>query len=399
DFFLENAGIFKFRPNRDLIPFFTRRIGLSRGRLVPILGGVRLTGKVGQYTLGFFTMQTQELEETPSTNFSVTRIRRDILVRSEVGGIFINKQENDGDFNRTYGLDANLKFGFLDIASFVLKTDSPGIEGHDKAASIGVAYRDRFWEVQGEHLFIEKDFNPEVGFAPRRGIRKSMGRFGIRPRPGERMPGVREFGPSVAIDYITNEENTLETRIVDSRFAVLFQDISYFVFSHKAIFERLDEPFFIRSNQSIPIGDYEFNEFSAFFASDPSRMFGGSASVSWGGFFDGDKNSYSLGFLLQPGYQFRADLTWSHDDISLPSGDFTTQLVNTRLSYSFTPSAFLNSLIQYNSTRREISTNIRFNFIYKPLSDLFLVYNERRSTTGEVRERALIAKVTYVLDF
>ena len=399
DFFLENAGIFEFRSNRDLIPFFTRRIGLSSGRVVPIFGGARLTGRVGKYVLGLFTMQTQELEETPSTNFSVARIRRDILVNSEVGGIFINKQENGGDFNRTYGLDANLKFGFLDIASFVLNTDSPGIEGDDKAARVRVAYQDRFWDVQGEYLLIEKDFNPEVGFAPRRGIRKSRGRFGIKPRPGERIPSVRDFRPSVAIDYITNEENILETRIVDSRFAVLFQDISYLVFSHKTIFERLDEPFFIRPTQSIPIGDYDFNEFSAFFASDPSRMFGGNAFVSTGGFFDGDKDTYSLGFHLQPGYHFRADVTWSHDDVSLPSGDFTTQLVNTRLNYSFTPSVFLNTLIQYNSTRREISSNIRFNFIYKPLSDFFLVYNERRSTTGEVRERALIAKVTYVLDF
>jgi len=238
-----------------------------------------------------------------------------------------------------------------------------------------------------------------VGFAPRRGIRKSRGRFGIKPRPGERIPSVRDFRPSVAIDYITNEENILETRIVDSRFAVLFQDISYLVFSHKAIFERLDEPFFIRPTQIIPIGDYDFNEFFVYFASDPSRMFGGNASVSTGGFFDGDKDSYSLGFHLQPGYHFRADLTWSYDDVSLPSGDFTTQLVNTRLSYSFTPSVFLNALIQYNSTIKEISSNIRFNFIYKPLSDFFLVYNERRSTTGEVRERALIAKITYVLDF
>ena len=81
--------------------------------------------------------------------------------------------------------------------------------------------------------------------------------------------------------------------------------------------------------------------------------------------------------------------------MDLPSGDFTTNLINTRLLYSFNPRMFLNALIQYNSTVREIESNIRFNFIYKPLSDIFLVYNERRSTTGEVRERALIAKLTY----
>ena len=98
-------------------------------------------------------------------------------------------------------------------------------------------------------------------------------------------------------------------------------------------------------------------------------------------------------------YQFRADVAWTRNDIDLPSGAFKTDLVTSRLSYSFSTDMFVNALIQYNSTLREISSNIRFNYIYKPLSDFFLVYNERRSSTGEVRERALIAKLTYLFDF
>ena len=104
-------------------------------------------------------------------------------------------------------------------------------------------------------------------------------------------------------------------------------------------------------------------------------------------------------FRFQANYQFRADFAWTRNDIDLPSGAFTTDLASTRLSYSFSTDLFLNALIQYNSTLQEISSNIRFNFIYKPLSDFFLVYNERRSNTGEVKERALIAKLTYLFDF
>ena len=91
--------------------------------------------------------------------------------------------------------------------------------------------------------------------------------------------------------------------------------------------------------------------------------------------------------------------TWTHDDIALPSGDFSTDLVTTNLQYSFNTRMFLNALIQYNSDFKEISSNIRFNWIHKPMSDLFLIYNERRSTTGEVIERALIAKLTYAFNF
>ena len=147
------------------------------------------------------------------------------------------------------------------------------------------------------------------------------------------------------------------------------------------------------------MGDYVFEDISASFTSDRSRMFGASINLRIGEFFDGHQDTYTAGFLFQPNYRFVVDLSWKHDDVDLPSGDFSTDLVTSRINYSFSPRMFLNALIQYNSTVKEISSNIRFNFIHKPLSDLFLVYNESRSTDGEVRERALIAKLTYIFDF
>jgi hypothetical protein len=128
-------------------------------------------------------------------------------------------------------------------------------------------------------------------------------------------------------------------------------------------------------------------------------MFSGRALFRTGSFFNGEKDSYEMDFSFQPGYHLGADIAWRYDDVKLPSGDFTTNLLTSRWNYSFNPYMFLNALIQYNSTVKEISSNIRFNFIYKPLSDLFLVYNERRRTTGEVLERAFTAKLTYVFDF
>ena len=110
-------------------------------------------------------------------------------------------------------------------------------------------------------------------------------------------------------------------------------------------------------------------------------------------------DSYQLKLAFRPSYHFSTEVDWTRENVDLPSGDFRTTLATTRLNYSFTPNMFLDALIQYNSTVKEIASNIRFNFIYKPLSDLFVVYNERRSTTGEVRERALIVKATYIFDF
>ena len=408
EFFLENSSIFQFGKSmrrfgrgsfRDLIPFFSRRIGISRGELVPILGGARLSGKVGHYTLGILSMQTDELDESHSTNFMVGRLSRELFRNSDVGGIFINKAEKNGEYNRTYGIDANFKFfNYLDLVPFILKTETPGKEGRDMAANLSVAWNDPFWDIQAEYLDIEENFNPEVGFVPRTGIRKSRGRLSIRPRPGERIPSIRQFQPSVEMSYITDQENVLQTRTLDSAFSVQFENNSNLRFGHTASFERLDEPFEIRDNQEIPIGDYGFNEFEISYNGDRSRMISARASLGWGDFFDGERNSYELTLRFQPSPQFNVQVNWEHDDVTLPSGDFTTDLVATRLLYSFSTKMFVNALIQYNSTADEIESNIRFNWIYKPLSDLFLVYNERRSTTGGVVDRALIAKLTYIFD-
>jgi len=413
EFFLENASIFQFarqgasrriggrnRQDSDLLAFFSRRIGISQGRLVPVLGGARLSGRAGAYTLGLFSMQTDDFEDTPSTNFSVLRLRRDVLQRSDVGAIFVNKQEAGGQHNRTYGIDGNFTLlDNLDVTSFFLKTDTPGVQDEDMAGNITAAWSGPLLQLEGQHLVIGKSFNPEVGFVPRKGIEKTRGRMTWTPRPGEGIPWIREFRVVNWIDYITTTSGTLETRQMETRFGVDFQNSSRLSVGRDFRFERLREDFPILSNQTIPPGDYAFSEYSLLLVVDRSRMFSGEARLATGDFFSGSRDSYRFLFGFRSGYRFESQVTWNHNDITLPSGDFSTDLVNTRLQYSFNTRMFLNALIQYNSELKEISSNIRFNLIHKPLSDLFLIYNERRSTTGEVRERALIGKLTYVFSF
>lgn len=421
EFFLENAEIFEFgrsgfrgtsdlggRRNRrilgiseerDLIPFFSRRIGISQGQLVPILGGARLTGRAGHYRLGLLSMQADEFGTTPAANFTVARLRRDIFQNSDVGAIVINKQTEDGDFNRTFGVDANfIFFGNLDISSYLLKSETPELDGDDLAGSFRVAWIDRLLDLEVSHLSIQDQFNAEVGFVPRTGVRKSSGQFAFTPRPEERIPWIRELRPSWSINYITDQDNTLETREEEQRFTVLFQDSSFLSVFRRATFDRLSQPAVILG-QTIPAGDYQFQEVSAVFATDPSRRFNGFFRWGTGSFYHGDRDSYLMGFGFQPSPQLGTEISWSHNRLDFPGPTFQTDLVNARINYSFTTNLFLNGLIQYNSERREIASNIRFNFIHRPLSDLFLVYNERRSSTGEVLDRALITKLTYLFDF
>lgn len=408
DFFLENSHVFEWgRRDRghhwrpDLWPFFSRRIGLTEdGDIVPILGGARLTGRAGQYSLGILSMQTGEFEPEPSTNFTIARVRRDILRQSDVGGIFVSKSESGGSYNRTYGFDTNFNFfRYLDLNSYVLRTETPELAGRDMAGNLEMTWVDSFFELGAAHLIIEENFNPEVGFAPRTDMRKSKGTFGITPRPEGKIPWIRELNPQAEIDYITNTEGVLETRTLEGRFSVTFNDSSRLSITRNGYFERLDEPFEIREELFIDPGDYWFNQNSVYYRTNRSKPVSFEGWYRTGGFWDGDRDSYNVGVNLHPNYRFGAQLNWSHNDVSISNGTFNTDLVGTRLNYSFSNRMFLNALIQYNGDEGEISSNIRFHFIYRPLSDLYVVYNDRRSSVGDPIERALIVKLTHMFAF
>jgi hypothetical protein len=148
----------------------------------------------------------------------------------------------------------------------------------------------------------------------------------------------------------------------------------------------------------VPAGVYRANEYFIYFRPDQSRRVKPAARVGVGTFYTGYKHTYTIGPSFRLNNKFNTTLTYTHNNISLPDGHYKTNLLSTRVNYSFSTTVFLNALIQYNSDTRQWSSNIRFNVIHRPLSDFFLVYNERRnSLTGDLLDRALIAKVTYMI--
>jgi hypothetical protein len=415
EFFLENSEIFEFgntgfrfgprrtlglsRPGNDLIPFFSRRIGIDDERAIPIIAGGRVTGRQGAYRVGLISMQAAEFEETPSTNFTIARVRRDLLRNSDIGGIFVNKQKAGDDYNRTYGIDANFRFfEYLELSSYLLGTDTPGLEGSDTAGFGRVAWRDRFFDVEASHISIQDNFNAEVGFVPRVGIQKSSGSFGLTPRPEGRIPWVRELNPSISINYITNQDGVLDTRETTGRFTVEFNDSGRFSIGRRSTFERLFEDDEVLE-EPLPAGDYNYAETSISYSSDRSRLLSGSAAWRDGSYFHGERRAYGLGIGLFLSSQFGVDLFWDHADIKFPTRDLETDLGSSRIEYSFNTRMFLSALIQYSSQDGFIASNIRFRWIHNPLSDLYLVYNESRVPWDDVVDRSLIVKLTYNFAF
>ena len=187
EFFLEGAGVFEFGTGeRNFNLFFSRRIGLSPEReLIPILGGAKLTGRVGAYTLGIINMQTDSHQGTLGRNSSVLRIKRDLFDRSSVGAMFTNLGSGEGrDHNRVYGIDGNFAFAEnLGIQTFLAKSETPTMIGNDWAAFGRIRWDSDFVLLGAEHFLVQRNFNAELGFVPRRDQRMTTIQAGVRPDP------------------------------------------------------------------------------------------------------------------------------------------------------------------------------------------------------------------------
>jgi len=425
EFFLENSGIFayggsgrrEFRQSDDLILFFSRRIGLSEeGTPIPILGGTRLSGRAGQWELGFLNIQQEEFGEAPAANFTVARVRRNILASSDIGAMVVSKESVDSPYyNRVAGLDANFRFGqALSVTSYIAKAFVPGgvpgggpgsvaeggEEKKDLGGRVGVNYQTNQWDLRESYTSVQEDFVDEMGFTPRLGIRKVSGFVGRLVRPEGLRNWVREINFHSGHDFVLDREGELDTQSIHYHIATRFQDSSWVEAGLDTELERFGEDFRINRNRNIviPPGSYRSNEWFVIGRSDESRRISGEARYGLGDFYGGFRHRYELVGRYRWSYKLNTSFSYTHNNINLPEGHFQTNLLATRVDYSFSTSMFLDALIQYNNDARQWSSNVRFNIIHRPLSDFFLVYNERRhSVTGDLIDRALIAKFTYMI--
>ena len=405
DFFLENAGQFNVGTTgsgqrADL--FFTRRIGIDEsGGQVPIIGGVRMTGKVGQNDVAVMDIQTDDAFGQPGQNFLVTRYSRDILSRSKVGGIVVNRQATSGgDYNRTYAADAAFAFGSsLRINGFLAQSETPDVSSGESAGYFRAHWLSESWDVYFDHIDLGDNFNAEVGFVPRVGVRSTKLHINRTPRPD--FLGIRVMTPMWHIVYTTDQAGRLVYRELHHMIRVTFENSASFMIIYNRDFERIDVPFSVQGF-SIPAGKYNFYDLRVGFNSNPSRQVSYGITYRPQGFYGGNRKDLLLNLGSRITSKFSAAVQYARNDVDLPAGDFVTQVGALRVDYAFSPTLSLRTLTQYNSSRNQWSTSARFRYIYRPGSDLYIVYDEvRRDINGipveEFRDRRLIIKATYLL--
>jgi hypothetical protein len=424
EFFLEGRGIFSFAAfpttgsggfgggvstSTTPLLFYSRRIGLNNGRVIPIDAGGRVTGKVGKFSLGLLNIASagDQVSNTPQTNFSVVRVKRDVLRRSAVGVMLTNRSKSASSAdasNQGYGVDGVFNFfNDLTLGGYYAQTRTTRVAGDRESYQARVDYSPDLYGAQFERVKVADGFNPEVGFLRRRNFERTFGELRYSPRP--RRLGVRQMTFTGSVEYIEGgTSGQTESRQQTGRVNVERENSDQFSVEGGTNYEFLPLPFNVARGVNIPTGGYAFNDWTARYAFGQQRRMSGTIAFQHGQFYNGHIKALTVsGARVSVMTRLSVEPSVSINDVALPAGDFTTTVLRARSDYAFSPRMFVSGLVQYSSNDRIFSSNLRFRWEYLPGSELFVVYTDERDTVlsgfPELRNRAFVVKVNRLLRF
>lgn len=417
EFFLENLGMFGFGggvvtspgaastagPSDTPILFYSRRVGLDHGEQVPLQIGGRLTGQAGGLSVGALGIRTgaSESGQTSSTDFSVVRLKHDVLRRSSIGAILTSRRAATTGAattgNQTFGVDGTFAFfGNLAVNTYFARTRTDGIAGDDTSYRAHLDYAGDRFGIQVERLVVGDNFNPQVGFVRRDNMRRNYAQFRFSPRPRDSKL-VRKYSGVGSVAYIENGQRQLETRLLQGEFSIEFNSSDKATLAYTDNYELITRPFDL-AGATIPAGAYTFAGLNFTWMMAKQRVLSGNLTVDYGEFYDGRRTAVGfsrgrIGITSQLSAEPNISLNW----VEVGNQALTTNAIGSRLAYTITPAMFVSMLIQFNSSTGSMSSNVRLRWEFRPGSEFFVVYNEDRATMGvpvsALNSRTLVVKI------
>jgi hypothetical protein len=385
-FFLEGAGIYEVASlgtrNSDLVPFYSRRIGLYQGEEVPILAGLKLSGRVERWNVGLLDVETGRQDDLglDRQNLLAARVSRNLFRQSFVGALVTHGNPSGAGSNTLAGVDARLATSTfrggenlsLDLYAFVTDDEASGRRGYAWGGKLD--YPNDLWDAAVTFKEIDRDFRPALGFVSRTGIRKTNAKVDFMPRPGRL--GIRQLFFEASLQYVTDTAGrTLDWMVIAAPLGLQTESGEEVRLEWVPQFERLDEPFEIQPGIVIPPGDYRYTAWIAEAQTAERRRWVAEIEMRWGNFYDGDLTRIETRLALKPSAHVLLgfDGEWSRG--TLPAGRFTAKVLAGRLELNFSPDLGWSNLVQYDSDSRELGFQSRLRWRIRPGSDLFVVFN------------------------
>lgn len=430
EFFLEGANLFSFgqaaettgggsRPPTLL--FYSRRIGLEEGAKIPIIFGTKVAGKEGRTSIGALNVLSDETtviggNDTTTvhrTNYSVVRLKRDVMARSNFGMILVNKQVNESGngwslYNRALGVDFSLSATEkLSLQGFYARTWDSDINDAGDARYLSLDYSGTLAFFRARVLDVGEQFEPAVGFVNRRGDLNGFRQYDImtrlRPRPSKgNSMNVRYVSIGPEFQLVTDRDNNVRFWQAELNWWTNFNTGDWWrmEFSHTHdVVEEAFEPSRKRGDVAIPAGTFDFSSFTVGPSPSRSRKFRPRVFFQAGTFYTGRRFSLSSEAVYQPTGRISLEMDLSSNWLRLPQANLNITALSTRILYSFTTDFFVKLFSQWNNDRQSVSTNFLLNWRYRPGSDVFLVFDNRFGTEGswKRKNRSVLIKWSYLL--
>lgn len=421
-FFLENSDLFERFGFRQIRPFFSRRIGLSNGGIIPIYAGARLSGKPNKnWRLGVMNLQTATKGglDTLSQNYLVAAVQRNLFARSNLSFLFVNRQgffqkeQLVNNYNRVVGLDYNLASSnnrwngkFFFHHSISSKNNSNAF-----AHASFLNYANPNLNVEWNHEYVDKNYNAETGFVPRISQLNEFGqaqRFSywrLEPRVTTfiypKKSKINKMGPEAYLDYYANQNYKTTDLHLRTSYNLYFTNTSALFVDYNRFYTKLlfnTDVTFSGQKDLLPEGDYSYEDFSIRYKTDTRKKINGSLSGTYGSYFSGEKFSGTADLSMRFQPYVILGISYTRDQIKMPylEKEIDLDLLGPKVEVSFSRSLFFTTFFQYNSQIKNFNINSRLQWRFKPMSDLFIVYSDNyNSINFGQKNKALVMKFVY----
>jgi hypothetical protein len=385
DFFLENAGIFDFgtRGSFETPPFllfFSRRIGIVDEGEVPVLGGLRLSGRAGKQTVGLLDVYTDEAFSEPRTNFGVLRLKRDVGGRGYLGGMVTDRRTKSGS-ETDFGADASLwPSSRLNLQGFAARTTRS--DGASDSAFRGAAeYSSDPVYLYGEYLQIGPDAETGMGFVTRTDMQRTSGKVQYTLRPP--VSGLRRIDVYAGGKYQTRVDGAPQDGNGFAGFSIGLDSGDGLSVTHVRGYVVLDDGFDLAGRIPIAPGRYDLRDTEVSLYTSENRSLHAVVSASLQHLWDGDVSAVSGGLGVRGGSHLSLWATYTRSEAALPNGGFVAHVTGLQAGWAFSTRLAAHTYLQYNSLDQRFLVNLRVRFIYRPGSDLYVVFNQEQGEPAD----------------